>query len=181
MGPVVGVREDASLRDVARVMLERPAQAVVVVDGAGEVRGVVTDRQLTLNRAMLRLASIKVPQLNGTWVTPNDALEATCVAAETVTAAEVMETRLSSASADEPVGAVVARMLEREAEYAVVRRQGFLVGMLSVHELLRMLAGSPELPVATVAPNDQQAGPAAPAVVGGWRWPHRGWLGRASR
>jgi CBS domain-containing protein len=181
MGPVVGVREDASLRDVARVMLERPAQAVVVVDSAGEVRGVVTDRQLTLNRNMHRLASIKVPQINGTWVTPSDALEATCVAAATVTAAEVMETRLSSASADEPVGAVVARMLEREAEYAVVRRQGFLVGMLSRHELLRMLAGSPELPVAALAPapTDQQVGPAVSA--GGWRWPHRGWLGRASR
>jgi CBS domain-containing protein len=181
MGPVIAVRENATLRDVARVMLERPAQAVVVVDAEGEVRGILTDRQLTLNRAMLRLASIKVPKLNGAWVTPKDELEASCVAASTVTAQEVMETRLCTASADERVGAVVARMLEREADFAVVRRQGFLVGMLGRHELLRMIAGSTELAVAAV-PSGQLEAVGGPRVVsGGWRWPHRGWLSRASR
>src|SRR5690349_17416164 len=97
MGPVVLVRSEASLREVAGVLLSRGVAGAAVVDSGGSVRGVVTEEHLTLNQRYLRLASIQVPQLNGTWVTPSNELEAACVAARTVTAAKVMDARITSA------------------------------------------------------------------------------------
>src|SRR5262249_6821641 len=79
MGPVVLVRCDMPLREVARVLLRREVANAVVVDAGGTVRGIVTEHHLTLNERYLRLASIQVPQLSVRWVTPASEIEAACV------------------------------------------------------------------------------------------------------
>jgi CBS domain-containing protein len=112
------VRETATLREVASLMLEQQVDNVVVVDENGAVRGVVSDRHLTLNQTYLRLSSIKVPRLHGRWVTSGEEVEA----AATTTAAEVVDRRLTTAEVLEPIGSVVERMLRRDAEYARAAR-----------------------------------------------------------
>jgi CBS domain-containing protein len=146
MGPAVIVREDAPLREVAGLMLERHAQGALVVDARAVVVGVVTEHCLTLDGSFLRRACLEVPRLGDRWVTPLEQIDAACVAAESVTAQEVMETRITSATADEPVGAVVERMLRGGADCAVVCQAGSVVGTLDGHDLLRRVAGSPASP-----------------------------------
>ena len=63
MGPVVLVREDTPLRDVATLMLERQVDSVVVVDGTGAVRGMVTDRDLTMAASELMDRRITTAEL----------------------------------------------------------------------------------------------------------------------
>lgn len=144
LGPAVLVRETTTLREVASLMLERQVDNVVVVDAGGAVRGVVTDRDLTLNQRYLRFSAIKVPRLGGHWVTPGDEVEAACVAAATMTAADLMDSHLMTVTLLEPIGPVVDRMLRRDAEYALVLRGGDVVGLLGRRDLLRLVAGLPE-------------------------------------
>jgi CBS-domain-containing membrane protein len=41
--PVVVVREDTTLEDIARTVLERRIGCVLVLDGTGKLRGIVTE------------------------------------------------------------------------------------------------------------------------------------------
>lgn len=159
MGPAITVAGDATLQEVASLMLRRQVQVVLVVDGDGVVRGAISEQRLTLDPAHLRMASVRVPRIHGRWVTQRDELEAACVAAQTVTARELMETRLISGNVGEPLGAIVERMLRRGEEYAVVRRGTDVVGVLSRHDLLRHIAGG--APVA-----DSACGHARPDAAG---------------
>ncbi|MDQ6670372.1 MAG: CBS domain-containing protein, partial [Chloroflexota bacterium] len=144
MGPVVLVREDTPLRDVATLMLESHVDCMVVVDAAGVARGIVTDRQLTLDERWLRLSAVKVPHLHGRSVKRCDELEAACLAAETTTAAEVMDRRLTTAEVLEPISTVVDRMLRRDAECALVLRTVSVIGLLGRRDLLRLVAAQPK-------------------------------------
>jgi CBS domain-containing protein len=169
------VRETATLREVASLMLEQQVDNVVVVDANGAVRGVVSDRHLTLNQTYLRLSSIKVPRLHGRWVTSGDEVEAACVAAATTTAAEVMDRRLTTAEVLEPIGSVVERMLRRDAEYALVLRDGDVVGLFGRRELLRLVAGLPEAHPVSLARSGAAQHPVA-HLAAHVRWPVPGWL-----
>jgi hypothetical protein len=60
MGQLAIVRLDTPLSDVAGVLLGRNVESAVVVDRTGTVRGVVTERHLTLNAGFLRRACLSV-------------------------------------------------------------------------------------------------------------------------
>jgi CBS domain-containing protein len=141
MRPAVVVGMDATLQEVARVMLERHVPAVLVVNASMQVLGVVTERQLTLDAGYLRLACLRVPRINGRPVTRFDEIDAARIAARTMTVDEVMERRLTFASSDELLGEVVERMLQRAAACAVVRQGDELVGTIDGQALLYQVAG----------------------------------------
>ena len=141
MRPAVAVGADATLQEVAGVMLERQVQAVLVVNASMQVLGVVTERQLTLDAGYLQLACLRVARINGRLVSRCDESDAARIAARTVTVDEVMERRLTLASPDEPLGQVVDRLLQREADFAVVRQGNECVGTIDGHALLHQVAG----------------------------------------
>jgi CBS domain-containing protein len=172
MGPVVLVRSDMPLRAVARVLLDRAVASAVVVDAAGTVRGIVTEQQLTLSQQYLRRASLQVPQLDGQSVAPADDVEAACVVARTLTAAVIMEKRLTTANFGERLCDVVQRMMQREAEYALVWRDGVAVGMLGRRDLLRLVADSAAPVTDTLSPSmtGSELKPAIAPPTGAFRW-----------
>ncbi|UNQ73622.1 CBS domain-containing protein [Infirmifilum sp. NZ] len=57
MGDVVAIREDASVGEAARLMLERGIRHLVVVDTEGKLVGVISIRDVVKIDEMLRLAS----------------------------------------------------------------------------------------------------------------------------
>jgi signal-transduction protein with cAMP-binding, CBS, and nucleotidyltransferase domain len=162
-------------------MLDRHVEAVVVVDTDGVVKGVVTDRDLTLSQRNLRLAAVRVPRLNGRWVAPCDAVDAACAVAGTMTAAEVMEHRLTTAELYEPIGAVVDRMVRREADYAIVLRNADVVGVLGRRDLLRLVAGQVRSQSASVSTNGRVHNPPAHVALTSGGLPAFGWLAQAWR
>jgi CBS domain-containing protein len=175
MGPAIAVAEDTSLREIATLMVARHVEGVLVVNAQAEVVGLVTARQLTLDGHYLRLACAEVPEIGGRWVTALEEFDAACTAARTLIARDVMERRLTSACADEPVAAAVERMVRREAECAVVHQGGSVVGMLGSHDLLRKVAGEP---IVARAPADTLCVNGQPVHLGGKRqvWPPATWL-----
>ena len=144
IGPAVLIRPEATVRQAASLMLERQVDVLVVVNDRGAIGGVVTEHCLTLNPHRLRMCSIRVPHVRGRWVTTIDELEAACIAAATLTAKDIMETRVLSATPDEAVGIVVDRMVRRDVEYALVRQGEAVLGVLRRHNLLVLIAGNAE-------------------------------------
>ena len=153
-------------------MLERGVQEVVVVDADGAVRGVVTERALTLNPRFLRTSAIKTP------AAPRDDVEAACTAAQTVTVNEVMDNRLTTATVDESIGVVVDRMIRREAEYALELRNGTVIGLLGRRDLLSLVAGRPNARQAGV-PKTSTVTPSSAHVPTHAGWPALGRLAQA--
>ena len=65
MRPAVVVGADATLQEVAGVMLDREVQAVLVVNASMQLLGVVAERKLTLDAGYLQFACLRVPRING--------------------------------------------------------------------------------------------------------------------
>lgn len=141
MGPAVAIPQDATLRQLAALMLERHVQAVLVVDTQRQAVGIVTERQLTLDERFLNMASLQLDATDRHPLRQIDTIDAALLASTTLRASDVMERRLLHVCIDEPLCAVVQQMLRREAEYAIVYERSAVVGMFGPRDLLPRIAG----------------------------------------
>jgi CBS domain-containing protein len=170
MAPAVVVRRSSPLREVARRMLEHQVAGVAVVDAAGTLCGLITERDFLLRERCVSLD--KVPRLFNRWVSLVRGVEAVYAEAGAVPARDVMWGRLVTATEDEPVSAAVERMMHQGAECAVVVRDRVPVGLLSRHDLLRLVARPPR-PSSSSEPAKSRRQPGRVAgwlKHGGWRW-----------
>jgi CBS domain-containing protein len=162
MAPAVVVRQSTPLREVARRMLEQQVEGVAVVDEAGGLRGLITERQFLPRERSISLG--RVPYLFKRWVSLARGAEAAYAKAADVPARDVMWSRLVTATEDEPVSAVVERMMHQGEECAVVVRDHVPVGLLSRRDLLRLVAR----PAATAPTSEPATAGKEPARAGGW-------------
>ena len=73
-------------------------------------------------------------------------IEARYRAGQTIAASEVMSRPVVTAAEDELVADIVQRMLGRERGCLPVVRDGVLVGMVTRHDLLKMIVRDPTRP-----------------------------------
>jgi nucleotide-binding universal stress UspA family protein/predicted transcriptional regulator len=143
--PVVTAPEDATLAEIARLMLERGIGCVPLVDAQGKLSGVVTEVDLTGRGHYNRVARGHIPYVFGRSVVKEE-LEATYRAGQTLTAKEVMSGPIETATENELVVDIVQRMLRRERSCLLVTRDGALVGIVTRHDLLKMIVRDPTRP-----------------------------------
>jgi CBS domain-containing protein len=144
--PVVTVPEDTSLEQVARTMLERRIGCVLVVDETGELSGILTESDFAARSRGFPFSTFRWPQVFGQWL-PREGLEQIYAAARTMTAREVMTTDVVTVTEDDGVEVVVKRMVDRDLHRIPVVRDGVPVGIVSRHNLLRlMFRMGPETP-----------------------------------
>ncbi|AUV81660.1 cbs domain containing protein [Salinigranum rubrum] len=109
---VVTVDLEATLTDVAHVMRSERVGSVVVVDGKGTVAGLLTDRDLVVSG----LAEGRRPD--------------ECLAND------ILSTNVFSVAPDTDVVDVVRRMREQGVRRVPVMRDGDLVGIVTLDDLL---------------------------------------------
>src|SRR5688572_27064279 len=137
--PPIVAREETTLEEAARVMLDRGIGCLPVVGADGGLVGILTESDLTGARPWLSLsawahspageeASEAAPDLERLRATP---------------VVEVMTRQVVSASPREAVSAVVDRMMERNLHHVPVVENGAPVGVLARHDLLGFLTGRP--------------------------------------
>lgn len=140
--PAVTVGELAPLEQVAAIMAERNIGAVIVVDEAGELRGIITESDITgIGRCIpfnLRLAPVI---LGARAATPAELAEI-YDRARHLPAKQVMTRNVVTAAETDQIGDVVRTMLDRDFNHLPVVRGGRVVGVVARHDLLRLLTRS---------------------------------------
>jgi CBS domain-containing protein len=155
--PCVTVPLTMTGQQVARLMQERDIGSVVVVDDAGRLAGIITESDFTgIGRCVpfsLALAPVLLGARAGTW----EELRRIYDEAQRLPASQIMGTKkVYTAAEDEPVGQAVHRLLQRGIKHLPVVRDGRPVGMLTRHDVLRLLDESS-------AGTEDASGPRPPA------------------
>lgn len=120
---VVSVGPDTPVREIGRIMIERSLRALPVVNAAGEMLGVVTDREVVEHF----LPRIKAGSPAGV------------VAEREVSAKDVMRKSILGVSEDQSIADVAALMVNRDVARVPVVSEGKLVGFLSRADIVRKL------------------------------------------
>jgi nucleotide-binding universal stress UspA family protein/predicted transcriptional regulator len=107
---VIAVRADTPLQEVARLLEERRIGGVPVIDGDGEVIGIVSDCDLFLKQKKVRRLGIHAPAIFGQFIEPEDIAEI-YERARRLTAADVMTKAAVTVEPQDQVGQVAERMM----------------------------------------------------------------------
>jgi nucleotide-binding universal stress UspA family protein/predicted transcriptional regulator len=138
---VIAVRADTSLQEIARLLKERRIGGVPVIDGEGEVIGIVSDCDLFLKQKKVRRLGIHAPAIFGQFIEPEDIAEI-YETARRLTAADVMTKAAVTVEPQDQVGQVAERMMRDNLRRVPVTRDGKLVGIISRSDIVHLLASS---------------------------------------
>jgi CBS domain-containing protein len=137
--PVVTVREDATLEEVAQTMLDHRVWGLPVVNDRGEMTGILTESDFVAKEVGVPFSRIRAPQLFGNWIGKEE-IEKLYEAARTLKAIDVMSYPVVAVTEDEPVDNVVQLMVSRGFNRIPVVRGSVPVGIIARNDLLKMMA-----------------------------------------
>jgi CBS domain-containing protein len=151
--PVISVKPEMTVREVAKVFVEHKISGAPVVDAAGHIVGMISegdlihrtelDTEKTRRRAWLDLFSVT-----------RDANE--YVKSHGLKVADLMTTDVISVDETTPLGKVADVMETRRIKRVPVTREGTLVGIVTRANLVQALAAMPEEPALDAAPTDRE-------------------------
>lgn len=144
--PVITVREEATLEEVAKIMLAHRIACVPVVNDAGVIVGVVTESDFTAKEKSFPFAGFSLPQLFGHFIDKGE-VDSIYQAARNITAREIMTTQVISVTENELVRAVLEQMHKHQINHVPVVRNGVPVGIVARHDILKMML-EPEIKAA---------------------------------
>lgn len=138
---VIAVRADAPLQEVARLLREHRIGGATVIDGEGEVIGIVSDCDLFLKQKRVRRLGIHAPALFDQFIEPENIAEM-YQRARRLTAADVMTKAVATVEPQDQVGQVAETMMREGLRRVPVTRDGKLVGVISRSDIIHLLAPS---------------------------------------
>ncbi len=136
--PVIVAREDASLEEIAKTMLDCGIGAMPVVNEKGELTGIITESDFTAKNHGIPFSSFRAPQLLGHWLT-NEGVERIYEAAKRMTANEIMCREVLTVTEDESVERLLGLMVNNDLKRIPVVRDGVPVGIVARHDILKMM------------------------------------------
>jgi CBS domain-containing protein len=141
--PVVTVSEETPLEEAARLMTEHDIGGVPVLNARRQLVGMVTDSDFAGKERYVPFSypATKLPTVFGAWM-QGEPFEALCERARRLPAGAIMSSPVVTASEEEPVEAVVERMLHADVNRIPVLRDGDLVGIVARHDLLKLMLGA---------------------------------------
>lgn len=132
----VTVEPTAPIQEIATLMHMRDIRAVPVVDIGDSLVGIVSEVDVICREGYPTVRSHTMAALLGN---DQDRLNRWSERAEGLTAEEIMSKDVVTCSPDETVTVVTLRLLNRDVRSIPVVDQGRLVGIISRHDLLRMV------------------------------------------
>lgn len=136
--PVVVVREDTSLEEVARLMLEHGIGSAPVVDEHGRLCGIITESDFTGKERGIPFSPLRMPQVFGEWVS-RGSIEAIHQEARSKPARCIMSAPVITASPEDEVADVVICLIQYDINRIPVVGDGKPIGMVTRHDLLRLM------------------------------------------
>ena len=140
VSPVITVERIATVRDVAKVLLEKRISAVPVVDNVGKVVGIVTESDL-MHRAE---AGTEHPYSWWVHFLAGDAtIAADYVKSHAAKVEDVMTPDVVTATPETPLHEIAALLEERQIKRVpIVNKDGSLVGIVSRANLIQVVASA---------------------------------------
>lgn len=138
--PVITVRPDTRVGEIARLMVEHAISGVPVVDGAGRVVGIVTESDLIVRHARLHFP-VYLPILGevipiGNLRRLNEELRR----ALGTTAADVMTSPVRTVNVDTSLEDVVTLLVDHHIGRVPVLEEGRLAGIITRTDIVRLIA-----------------------------------------
>jgi len=138
---VIAVRADTPLQEIARLLKEHRIGGAPVIDGEGEVIGIVSDCDLFLKQKRIRRMGIHETAIFGQFIEPADIAEI-YERARRLTAADVMTKAAVTVEPQDQVGQVAETMMRDNLHRIPVTHDGKLVGIISRSDIIHLLAPS---------------------------------------
>ncbi|HLF67711.1 MAG TPA: CBS domain-containing protein [Gaiellaceae bacterium] len=141
--PVVTAGPDATVRELAQLMVEKGIGSVVVTDTAGAVVGIVTETDFEITDEPVPDTFLKWPRLLGRHVWSEESLEEVYADARNRTAESVMTSPVETVDADDELWKATETMMQADVKHLPVLEEGTVVGIVSRHDLLKGLLAEP--------------------------------------
>lgn len=138
--PVITVKEETTLEQTARTMLDKNIGAVPVVNSEGKLCGIITESDFAAKEKYIPFSTFSAPKVLGYWL-PIDGIEGIYEAARNHIAKEIMTQSVVTVTEDDPLEEAVQLMLEKNINRIVVVRDEKPVGIIARRDLLRLLTG----------------------------------------
>lgn len=136
--PVFTVSQDRSLEEVAHKMLNNKVGGLPVVDDEGKIVGMVTESDFSAKEHAIPFSRTYAPQLFGEWMSKEN-VDKAYEAARSIQVKEIMSKPAITIREDDTVAEAVRRMLEQKVHRLPVVRDEIPVGIISRHDLLKMV------------------------------------------
>lgn len=136
--PVIAVREDATLEEVARTMLEHQFGCVPVVNESGELTGVITESDFAAKGKGVPFSTFQAPQVFGRWL-GKSGVEELYDAARAIPASEAMTRDIVTVTEDASIESVLELMLKHDVNRIPVLRDKAPVGVVARYDLLKLI------------------------------------------
>ncbi len=141
--PVLTITRDRSVAEAVKVLLEKQIGALPVVDADGKYAGIVTERTLLPHEEGVPFLRGTVLVFLGQFVSGDQNIEKALEEARDRKVSDVMAKHVPTVTEDTPVSDIAAKMIHQHVHHIPVLRAGKVVGIISRHDLLRVMAGLP--------------------------------------
>lgn len=135
----ITVGPDATLEQVAALMLEHQIGAVPVVDAEGRLLGLIREEDFLAQERPIPFSAFRAPQLFGRWVTP-ERLEEIYAEARRLKAGAIAHPAEVTVTEETSLSELAERMIARNVRHVPVLRDGKLVGVVTRHDVLKAVA-----------------------------------------
>ena len=142
MTPVITVDEDCSLEEAAKIMLDNNIGGLPVVNGQGNLCGIVTESDFVAKEGSIPFSICRFPQIFGEWM-PREHVERICQAACHKAVSEIMSREVITVTEADTIETVLEKMLKGRIHRLPVVRDGEPVGIVTRHDLLRLMLKHP--------------------------------------
>lgn len=136
--PVIAVKEDNSLEEVARTMLENNIGGVPVVNSAGQISGIITESDFGAKEKSVPFSTFRAAQVLNHWLSGSQ-IEKIYDAARSRRAREIMTPRVVVLSETDPVEKAAELLLEYDISRLPVVRGNKPIGILARRDLLKLM------------------------------------------
>ena len=141
--PAITIRPDATVGEAADLMLDRQISCLPVVDGRGRLVGILTHSDFGLHHRFMPLVDNLFAML-GSWATP-ESLEEVAQKMRSKPVKDVMTHDVITILEDAGVAEVAESILSKKINRLPVMRGKKLVGVITRHDLLKLVASGPQI------------------------------------
>lgn len=135
---VVTIHDDARLEDAAKLMLARNIGCLPVLNARDAIVGIVTESDFAAKEKAIPFSLARFPQLLGEWL-PKAGVEGIYEAARRTPVRAIMSRNVVSLTEEEPLEAILEKMLASGFHRLPVVKDGKPVGIVARHDLLRVM------------------------------------------